>query len=199
MAISPEAKAAYDREYRAKNKARIVASKKAYVAANFEKEQARVAAWVEANRERSREIKDAWKERNPYEAHPRELIPEPVKKAKAVGRVAQWRLDNPEKYAEQIAKQEYKPRTSEQRARHASRQRLRGAKAQRAQPAWADKDAIAAIYVEAQRKGMHVDHVIPLQGTLVSGLHVPENLQLLTPSENYRKRNKFDMEAHNAY
>lgn len=38
-----------------------------------------------------------------------------------------------------------------------------------------------------------VDHVIPLRGRYVSGLHVPQNLQILTISDNSRKYNKFDI------
>lgn len=58
--------------------------------------------------------------------------------------------------------------------------------------AWADQEAIAAIYKEAKETGMSVDHIVPLQGKLVSGLHVEYNLQLLPASDNFAKCNKFE-------
>lgn len=60
-----------------------------------------------------------------------------------------------------------------------------------ATPPWADVEAIKLIYELAAKSGMHVDHVIPLRGRNVCGLHVQGNLQLLTPLENMAKGNKW--------
>lgn len=65
----------------------------------------------------------------------------------------------------------------------------RAAKIQRT-PSWADLEAIKQFYKNCP-PGMTVDHIIPLQGEIVSGFHIVENLQYLTKSENSKKRNKF--------
>lgn len=57
-------------------------------------------------------------------------------------------------------------------------------------PLWADMDRIIEMYRNCP-EGFQVDHIIPLSGEKVSGLHVPENLQYLPAEENNRKRNKF--------
>lgn len=65
-----------------------------------------------------------------------------------------------------------------------------------ARPTWADNEKIAAIYKEAReltrRTGVQheVDHIVPLLGENICGLHVIENLQILTRHENRRKSNK---------
>lgn len=51
-------------------------------------------------------------------------------------------------------------------------------------------DAIKEIYTNCP-EGMHVDHIIPLQGVLVSGLHVDTNLQYLSVKDNIIKSNNF--------
>jgi hypothetical protein len=62
----------------------------------------------------------------------------------------------------------------------------------KAMPAWADKEKIKQIYLEAKRLGLVVDHIIPLKSKYVCGLHVENNLQLITATENARKGNKFE-------
>jgi len=84
----------------------------------------------------------------------------------------QWNKDNAEYRASQTAK--------------------RRAVKLRAVPKWFDekmKTQIEAIYGE-RKPDQHVDHIYPLQGKEVSGLHVPGNLRLISAKENLSKSNK---------
>jgi hypothetical protein len=64
-------------------------------------------------------------------------------------------------------------------------------------PRWANKHVIAGIYKKCKELSSatgiphQVDHIIPLRGKTVCGLHVESNLQILPASENLRKRNRF--------
>lgn len=58
-------------------------------------------------------------------------------------------------------------------------------------PKWADLRVMRRFYQQTP-DGMTVDHIVPLRGKTVSGLHVAENLQYLSPFDNMSKRNKFD-------
>lgn len=60
-------------------------------------------------------------------------------------------------------------------------------------PSWANLEKITKIY-NLCPKGYHVDHIIPLQGELVCGLHCEHNLQYLTAKENLSKGNRFDQD-----
>lgn len=88
------------------------------------------------------------------------------------------------------------------RARYADKARPRRAQ-QRAKrllriPPWADMREIAAIYLECAEKcrrtdrPYEVDHIVPLLGETVSGLHVANNLRIITKRANREKRNRFE-------
>ena len=57
-------------------------------------------------------------------------------------------------------------------------------------PKWLKIDDVLPFYAAAAKFGLTVDHIVPLNGKTVSGLHVPWNLQLLTRAENTRKGNR---------
>lgn len=65
-------------------------------------------------------------------------------------------------------------------------------------PMWSDPSEITKIYEAAatlsRTTGLryHVDHIVPLKGKTVSGLHVPANLQILPAADNIRKHNRFE-------
>jgi hypothetical protein len=88
-------------------------------------------------------------------------------------------------------------------ARSAANRRHHGSKRRTAKllrtPPWADMAAIQQVYREAIRieketgVDQHVDHIYPLQGRLVSGLHVHNNLRVIPKLENIRKSNRYEV------
>lgn len=150
--------------------------RKAYNDAHREERTAYARRWREANRERynanARERRlrsldaDRQRKREYERTHPEAM------RAKR----ARWQQRYPHKAAAKVA--------------------LRRASERRATPPWADVSAIVAVYEAAARltrdTGVrhHVDHMYPLRGRTICGLHVPYNLQVLTEAENLKKSNK---------
>ena len=123
-----------------------------------------------------------------------------------------WRLAHPE-HKKAYRKAEYAK--NKEAAKEASRiyrkenpekinawsRKRQCAKAQRT-PIWVDKEhfwMIEETYRLAKLREKifgfpwHVDHIIPLRGKLVSGLHVIENLQVIPGKANIEKRNTFEI------
>lgn len=95
-----------------------------------------------------------------------------------------WRESNKEK-CKKASKKFYQSNKAYSRAKAAKR---RAAKLKRT-PKWANLQAIQVIYANCP-PGYHVDHIVPLRGHNVSGLHVEYNLQYLPASQNMSKGNR---------
>ena len=131
-------------------------------------------AWGKANREKCREYEKAW-----YDSHKEQ------KKEAATA----WRQRNLPKWNALSAASVKKLRKSRPDLFRAWAAAKRAKLLQR-MPSWANKKMLALVY-KNRPPGKVVDHMVPLMGKNVSGLHVAWNLQYLTPLENGIKSNKF--------
>jgi hypothetical protein len=127
-------------------------------------------------------------------------------------RARQWALNNPEKkYAihrknRDKDRENHNARNRDWNSRNQDKKtayegKRRAAKLQRT-PNWLTDDeleliqalySVAAMFTKTTGIPHHVDHIIPLQGELVSGLHVYENLRVIPAVENLKKSNKHDI------
>ena len=112
-----------------------------------------------------------------------------------------WQADNPEKHKKNMERHREKNKeiillrnkkwreNNYEKWRHG--QRIARAKRRASTPVWVDHKELKIIYDNCP-VGYQVDHIIPVNGKFVCGLHVPINLQYLTPEENKKKSNSFD-------
>ena len=107
-----------------------------------------------------------------------------------------WKRANPERVAETAKKSRIK-----HSARVNANVNKRRADKLKRTPKWLTKDdfwmikeayELAALRTKLFGFAWHVDHVIPLKGKNVSGLHVPTNLQVIEGKLNIMKNNKFE-------
>lgn len=174
---------AYNKAYREANKQKLQEYHKEYHKANADVITARALKYIEDNREHVQQVTKDRYERNKDQqaAYYVDRYTDPELRQSRADKVRQWKLDNPERVLAQLA--------------------YRRARKLQATPKWADKAAILAIYKECvkitKETGIphQVDHIIPLNGVLVSGLHVESNLQIITAEENNKKNNKFNIDA----
>jgi hypothetical protein len=135
--------------------------------------------------------KRRWEKANPegQAARSRKWFLENKDKAGAATKA--WALANQER--DRQRRDEYRRANRGQYAANAMRRHA--AKLERT-PAWADHDlidsfyALAGIYRDFGHE-VEVDHVVPLRGRRVSGLHVHDNLQIIPSHLNKAKSNHF--------
>ena len=113
-------------------------------------------------------------------------------RAKVIAKVVEHGQSNVEARRER-ANRSYALNKSKYAARKAAHGRVRKHHLTYAQPSWADKSAIIAVYQKAKDTGMTVDHIVPLIHPKVCGLHVSWNLRVVPLADNLSKGNKFDV------
>lgn len=150
------------------------------------------------NKERYKANAARWREENPdrYQARLKDYFSRPEVLERMRLKTKEWSAENRDK------KREYDLNwVKNNRARSNSHKAKRRAKERNATPAWLTQeqfDAIRQIYAEAERltkeTGIRyeVDHIVPLSGKTVSGLHVPWNLRAIPAVENNRRPRVWD-------
>lgn len=162
---NPDKRRASEARQRAAHPARYVRKRAAYYARNCELLKAKVAARVKLNPEKKRASDARY-----YREHPEKF-----------------------KYGSNSWQNKYPER-------HAAKQGARRAAKLQATPVWANKFFMEEIYDLAARRAKsrtggfakwHVDHVVPLKGKTVCGLHVEHNLRVIPEIDNRKKGNRY--------
>ncbi len=179
--------------YYKENKEKIIIRQKIYYEENKEKISVREKRYYQENKEKVDARHKRYKEEN------KDTLDSWYK---------QYRIDNKEKISAS-SKKHYQENTESIRVRHKkyseeNKDKINAyssqnrAKKLNASPKWLTKEQLSDItaYYRVAKKleevtgeKFHVDHIHPLQGKEVNGLHVPWNLQVLSATENLSKNN----------
>lgn len=168
-------------EYRAANKDRIAEYLRSYYVANRDEIIAKSKVYRERPDIRAAE---SARQKTRYETN-RDEIRAKQNARNSEPEVRERNRNRSRKYYE-INPTYYVAKGGERRARRV-----------RATPKWVNLDECRVFYEQAKARSHDtgvryvVDHIVPLKGNGVSGLHVPWNLQVITQAENLRKSNHY--------
>ena len=174
-------KRATDKLYRENNKEKVAAGKRKCYLEKRDYYDAKTKEWVRNNTDGRKRIINNYYSRNQKTILEKQAVYRSENKEVCNSRVKSWAKRNPDRL----------------RAKDARRR----SQELKAQPLWLtekQKQEIDNIYNLARDcelvsgEKYHVDHIVPLQGKTVCGLHVPWNLQVLPASVNIGKSNKFN-------
>jgi hypothetical protein len=149
---------------------------------NKASESARIKAWKVANKEKLKKQAKEYNEKNKEKIKVQKQEYYVKTKTRFVEYAKQYASKNPHIINKAAAKR-------------------KAAKLDRT-PLWLTEDdlwiinemyELAAMRTNLHGFSWHVDHIIPLQGKLVSGLHIPKNLQVIPATVNHTKNNRFEV------
>lgn len=167
----------YTKKYSVENKENIKTYRKEYYLENKEEVISKVKDWYSKNTDKKKEYDRIRVKENKVEIYAKNKKYRELNKEKERARQIKYYEENKVDFFVRAAK--------------------RRATKNRATPSWANIEKIKQIYVDCQliseMTGVkhHVDHVVPLKGKMVSGLHVEYNLEILPANLNMAKHNKF--------
>jgi len=176
-------KSAYDKAYRQKNKEKITEQKRL----DYQKNK-----HVIADKNKQRDAK--WRRRkNTYmQSYYRSRQ----------GLIMSYQTAYRQKHTEKIRQRNKEWRKNNRHITAANNAKRKAAQLERT-PNWltlSDEFEFVCIYTYATALNSiglsyHVDHIIPLKGKNVSGLHTPENLQVIPAIHNMQKGNRYGYQA----
>jgi hypothetical protein len=166
---------------------------KAWAQRNAEHVKALRKASYENNRQINIEKTRVWRKRNQARVLASQRSRATINREKNRAARKAWEQKNPTEALESFKR--YRERN---RAKIRARLSVSKQGREKRRVLWANQDAILAIYRQAEfmtrtTGRLHVvDHIIPLQGRTVSGLHVETNLRVIEHHENARKHNSWE-------
>ena len=153
-------------------------------------------AWRKANKDKWYGYYKKWQQRNKPKINADKRLWRSENKEHCLA----WRRAYQAKNRERLRKwnREYREKNKDRlRANVRAALNARKAYVKRATPKWANQFFIKEIYHAAQLRNRYlggkwdVDHIVPLQGKTVCGLHVENNMQLMLHELNVRKQNSY--------